>query len=168
MRLVIASLSLTSVFSITIQRKAVSTPLPERLSTTVVKMFHQMLDDSKKASKSGAETYAKVICLCDETRQDAEAVAVTEQTTADNVHSSVVRATDCRSAGPWFNSGRRSGCTFVTWSSNLKNQIIQMINIKSSMTRKSERKTSLKMTFLKPSKGGPRKKNEKKRINVTI
>ena len=69
MRLVIASLSLTSVFSITIQRRAVSTPLNERLSTTVIKMLHQVLKDSRKASESGVETYAKVICLFDETRQ---------------------------------------------------------------------------------------------------
>ena len=41
-----------------------------------------------KAFKSGAETYAKVICLCDETRH--EAVAVTEPTITDTVHSSVV------------------------------------------------------------------------------
>ena len=66
-----------------------------------------------KAFKSGSETYAKVICLCDETRH--EAVAVTEPTITDTVHSSVVRATDCRSAGPWFNSGRRSWFTFMTW-----------------------------------------------------
>ena len=88
---------MTSVFSITIQRRAVSTPLPERSSSTVLKMLHmlhQMLEDSRKASKSGAETYAKVICLCDETRH--EAVAVTEPTIADTVHSSVVRAIDCR------------------------------------------------------------------------
>ena len=61
---------MTSVFSITIQRRAVSTPLPERSSPTVLKMLHQMLEDSRKASKSGAETYAKVICLCDETRHE--------------------------------------------------------------------------------------------------
>ena len=52
--------------------------LPEKSSTIVIKMLHQVLEDSRKASKSGAETYAKVICLCDETRH--EAVAVTEQT----------------------------------------------------------------------------------------
>ena len=120
---------MTSVFSITIHRRAVSTPLPEKSSTIVIKMLHQVFEDSRKASKSGAETYAKVICLCDETRH--EAVAVTEQTTADTVHRSVVRAADCRSADPWFNSGRRSWFTFVTWSSN---QIIQMINIMSPIT----------------------------------
>ena len=30
------------------------------------------------------------------------------------VHSPVVRAADCRSAGPWFNSGWRSWFTFMT------------------------------------------------------
>ena len=47
------------------------------------------------------------------------------------VHGSVVRAVDCRSAGPWFNSGWKSWFTFMTWSSN---QIIQMINIMSPIT----------------------------------
>ena len=60
------------------------------------------------------------------------------------VHSSMVRAADCRSAGPWFNSGWRSWFTFVTGSDNLTNQIIQMYNIMSpirtvitTITRKS-------------------------------
>ena len=92
-------------------------------------MLHHVLEHPMKALKSGAETYAKVICLCDETQH--EAVAVTEPTITDTVHSSVVRATDCRSAGPWFNSGRRSWFTFMMWSSN---QIIQMINIMSPIT----------------------------------
>ena len=43
-------------------------------------------------------------------------------------YGSVVRAVDCRSAGPWFDSGWKSWFTFMTWSSN---QIIQMINIMS-------------------------------------
>ena len=120
---------MTNVFSITIQRRAVPTPLAEKSSTIVIKMLHQVLEDSRKASKSGAETDAKVICLCDETRH--KAVAATEQTTADTVHRSVVRAADCRSAGPWFNSGRTSWFTFMTWSSNL---IIQMINVMSPIT----------------------------------
>ena len=34
------------------------------------------------------------------------------------VHGSVVRAVDCRSAGPWFNSGWRSWFTFMTCSDN--------------------------------------------------
>ena len=44
------------------------------------------------------------------------------------LYGSVVRAVDCRSAGPWFDSGWKSWFTFMTWSSN---QIIQMINIMS-------------------------------------
>ena len=47
------------------------------------------------------------------------------------LYGSVVRAVDCRSAGPWFNSGWKSWFTFMTWSSN---QIIQMINIMSPIT----------------------------------
>ena len=70
---------MTSVFSITIQRKLVSPSLPEKSSTMVIKMLHQVLKDSREASKSGVETYAKVTCLCDETRY--EAVALTEQIT---------------------------------------------------------------------------------------
>ena len=65
---------------------------------------------------------------------------MTEQTIADTVHSSVVRAADCRSACPWFNSDWRSWFTFMTWSSKLTSQIIQMMNIKSpirTITRKS-------------------------------
>ena len=59
---------MTSVFSITIQRWMVSTSLPEKSSTMVIKMLYQVLKDSRKASKSCAETYAKVTRLCDETR----------------------------------------------------------------------------------------------------
>ena len=47
------------------------------------------------------------------------------------LYGSVVRAVDCRSAGPWFNSGWKSWFTFMTWSSS---QIIQMINIMSPIT----------------------------------
>ena len=47
------------------------------------------------------------------------------------LYGSVVRAVDCRSAGPWFDSGWKSWFTFMTWSSN---QIIQMINIMSPIT----------------------------------
>ena len=53
------------------------------------------------------------------------------------VHSSVVRAADCRSAGPWFNSGWRSWFTFVTGSDSLTNPTNQMINSMSLITRKS-------------------------------
>ena len=85
-RLVIASLSLTSVFSITIQRRAVSTV--EHHCDQDVASSVRGLEESFQVC---LETYAKIICLRDETRQ--EAVAVTEQTTADTVHSPVVRAT---------------------------------------------------------------------------
>ena len=105
-RLVIVSLLLISVFSITMKRRVVSTPFPERSSPIVIKMLYQVSEYSRKASKSGTETYVRIICPCDETRQEAE--AVTEQTIADTVHSSLVRAADCRSACPWFNSGWRS------------------------------------------------------------
>ena len=43
----------------------------------------------------------------------------------------MVRATDCRSAGPWFNSGWKSWFTFLTGSDNVMSQIIQMFNNKS-------------------------------------
>ena len=56
----------------------------------------------------------------------------------------MVRATDCRSAGPWFNSGWKSWFIFLTGSDNVMNQIIQMFNNKSpirtvvtTITRKS-------------------------------
>ena len=55
-------------------------------------------------------------------------------TQISRVHSPVVKAADCRSAGPWFNSGRRSWFTFVTGSDNLTNHNIQMINIMSPIT----------------------------------
>ena len=56
------------------------------------------------------------------------------------VHGSVVRAVDSRSAGPWFNSGWRSWFTFVTCSDNPMNQISQMFISKSPITRKSVKK----------------------------
>ena len=56
----------------------------------------------------------------------------------------MVGAADCRSAGPWFNSGWKSWFIFVTGSDNVMNQIIQMFNNKSpirtvitTITRKS-------------------------------
>ena len=60
------------------------------------------------------------------------------------VHSSVVRAADCRSAGPWFNSGWRSWFIFMTGSDNLMNHPAQRYNTMSpirtvitTITRKS-------------------------------
>ena len=56
----------------------------------------------------------------------------------------VVRAADCRSAGPWFNSGWRSWFIFMTGSDNLMNHPAQWYNIMSpirtvitTITRKS-------------------------------
>ena len=46
---------MTSVFSITIQRRLVSTSLPEKSSTMVIKMLNQVLKDSRKTSESGVE-----------------------------------------------------------------------------------------------------------------
>ena len=65
------------------------------------------------------------------------------------VHSSMVRAADCRSAGPWFNSGWMSWFIFMTGSDNLMNHPAQRYNIMSpirtvitTITRKSvERKS---------------------------
>ena len=58
-------------------------------------------------------------------------------TKISRVHSSVDRAADCRSAGPWFNSGWRSWFTFVTCSDNPTNQISQMFISMSPITRNS-------------------------------
>ena len=65
------------------------------------------------------------------TRQDAEYRIWTQ---ISRVHSPVVKAVDCRSAGPWFNSGWTS-VHVMTWSSN---QIIQMINIMSPITTSNQ------------------------------
>ena len=60
------------------------------------------------------------------------------------VHGSMVRAADCRSAGPWFNFGWRSWFIFMTGSDNLMNHPAQRHNIMSpirtvitTITRKS-------------------------------
>ena len=55
-------------------------------------------------------------------------------TQISRVHSPVVKAADCRSAGPWFNSGRRIWFTFVTWYDKLTNHDFLMINIMSPIT----------------------------------
>ena len=56
----------------------------------------------------------------------------------------MVRAADCRSAGPWFNSGWRSWFIFMTGSDNLMNHPAQRYNTMSpirtvitTITRKS-------------------------------
>ena len=56
----------------------------------------------------------------------------------------MVGATDCRSAGPWFNSGWKSWFIFMTGSDNLMNHPAQRYNTMSpirtvitTITRKS-------------------------------
>ena len=103
---------MTSVFTITIQRRLVSTSLPEKSSIMVMKDVASSVEGLEENFQVWCGTHAKVTCLFDETRH--EAVGVTEQITAGSVHISVVRAADCRSAGPWFNSGRRSWLNIMT------------------------------------------------------
>ena len=55
-------------------------------------------------------------------------------TQISRVHSPVVKAADCRSAGPWFNSGWRTWFTFVTWYDKLTNLNFLMINMMSPIT----------------------------------
>ena len=70
-------------------------------------------------------------------------------TQISRVHSPVVKAADCRSAGLWFNSGWRTLFTFMTWYDKLTNPDLIMINIMSpittsirTITRKSVNKTN--------------------------
>ena len=56
------------------------------------------------------------------------------RTQISRVHSPVVKAADCRSAGPWFNSGWWTLFTFVTWYDKLTNHDFLMINIMSPIT----------------------------------
>ena len=55
-------------------------------------------------------------------------------TQVSRVRSPVVKAADCRSAGPRFKSGRRTWFTFVTWYDKLTNHTFMMINIMSPIT----------------------------------
>ena len=55
-------------------------------------------------------------------------------TQISRVHSPVVKAADCRSAGPWFNSGWETLFTFVTWYDKLTNHDFLMINFTSPIT----------------------------------
>ena len=55
-------------------------------------------------------------------------------TQISRVHSPVVKAADCRSAGPWFKSGWKTLFTFVTWYDKLTNHDFLMINIMSPIT----------------------------------
>ena len=71
------------------------------------------------------------------TRQDRERFYVSSATMVmkiSRVHSPVVQAENCRSAGPWFNSGWRSCIAFMTWSEKLTNFSAQRNNITSPIT----------------------------------
>ena len=70
------------------------------------------------------------------------------------MHSSVVGAADCRSAGPGFNSGWRSWFIFMTRSDNLMNHPAQRYNTMSpirtvitTITRKSVNRYTFKAFF---------------------
>ena len=66
------------------------------------------------------------------------------RTQISRVHSPVVKAADCRSAGPWFNSGWWTLFTFVTWYDKLTNPDLMMINVMRPVTtlnRKITRKS---------------------------
>ena len=56
------------------------------------------------------------------------------RTQISRAHSPEVKAADCRSAGPWFNSGWRTLSTFMTWYNKLTNHDFLMINIMSPVT----------------------------------
>ena len=65
----------------------------------------------------------------------------------------MVGAADCRSAGPWFNSGWKSWFTFLTGYDKLTNQIIQMFNnmspirtVITTITRKSVNMVAERLT----------------------
>ena len=55
-------------------------------------------------------------------------------TQISKVHSPVVKAADCRSAGPWFKSGWGTLFTFVTWYDKLTKHDFLMINFTSPIT----------------------------------
>ena len=56
------------------------------------------------------------------------------------VHGSVVRAVDCRSAGPWFDSGWRSWFTFMTCSDNPQSPITRKAAKKKKRKKKEKKK----------------------------
>ena len=66
-------------------------------------------------------------------------------------HSPVVKAADCRSTGPWFNSGWRTLFTFMTWYDKLTNPNLIMINIMSPITTsiRTITRKSVNMFFFK-------------------
>ena len=73
----------------------------------------------------------------------------------------MVGAIDCRSAGPWFNSGWKSWFIFMTGSDNLMNHPAQRYNTMSpfrtvitTITRKSVNKTRSRVTALSHAVAG--------------
>ena len=80
-------------------------------------------------------------------------------TQISRVHSPVVKAADCRSAGPWFNSGRRTWFIFVTWYDKLTVHDFLMINVMSPITT-SIRTIARKSVNKKGEKRGKGKKEE--------
>ena len=77
------------------------------------------------------------LCLLLWTRQDRERFYVSSATKVikiSMVHSPVVKAADCRSAGPRFNSGRRTWFTFMMWYDKLTNPDLMMISFMSPIT----------------------------------
>ena len=73
------------------------------------------------------------------------------------VHGSVVRAVDCRSAGPWFNSGWKSWFTFMTCSDNPMNQDISDVHHQEPDYKKISKDFSKEKNFFQ--KGRNFKKN---------
>ena len=82
----------------------------------------------------------------------------------------VVRAADCRSAGPWFNSGWRSWFIFMTGSDNLMNHPAQRYNTMSpirtvitTITRKSVNSGGGRVREKTTEKRGQTRKKRKNR-----
>ena len=77
------------------------------------------------------------LCLWFWTRQDRKRFYVSSATMVikiSRVHTPVVKPVDCRSAGPWFNSWRRTWSTFMMWCDKLTNPDLTRINIMSPIT----------------------------------
>ena len=80
------------------------------------------------------------------TRQDRERFYVSSATMVikiSRVHSPVVKAADCSSAGPWFNSGWKSCIAFMTWSDKLTNHTAQRNNIMSPLTSNTRKSVDI-------------------------
>ena len=112
------------------------------------------------------------------TRQDRERFYVSSATMVikiSRVHSPVVKAADCRSAGPWFNSGWRSCIAFMTCSDKKTNHTAQRNNIKSpittsirTITRKSVNEKHSKIQHLRKEKENINKNQQNRKIQIKI